>query len=216
MVGAATTPFVSFVPTPASGPAPLKVSFRTDVALPSPPTTWTIVWGDGTTRDGAGVVPHFTGHTFSEDGTYAVLLVLNAAGGRTYGSTVTITAGSGGGGGGGGGGSIVEVRLAADPEGRTAFQLAHVATVPPQQWDEYGPGAVGVGWDGALLGLGLHLRGGHVDDPEAWGRSAQGRQFLTASSEAWGRAYLAAGATPEQVATATANTTRFYAPDPNG
>ena len=55
-------------------------------------------------------------------------------------------------------------------------------------WEQFGPGAVGVGWDGGVLGLALHLRGGSVGDPIAWQLSAEGRDFFARSSEAWGAA----------------------------
>ncbi len=58
--------------------------------------------------------------------------------------------------------------------------------------DQFGPGAVGVGWDGALLGLGLHLDGGATLDPEAVLASPELRAFNVASSEAWGAALAAA------------------------
>ncbi len=64
--------------------------------------------------------------------------------------------------------SEVEVRLAAEGNERTLFELEHVAVVPPEMWDRFGPGAVGVGWDLTVLGLGLHLRGGSIGDPSAW------------------------------------------------
>jgi hypothetical protein len=79
---------------------------------------------------------------------------------------------------------------------------------------EFGPGAVGVGWDGGLLGLTLHLRGGSIDDPVAWQMSAEGREFATRCSEAWGEANRAAGADPAVATRGVANTTAFYAPDP--
>ena len=84
--------------------------------------------------------------------------------------------------------------------------------MPDEFWDQFGPGAVGVGWDGGLLGLALHLRGGSVADPIAWQCRAEGREFNTLSSEAWGDANAAAGADPAAVATMVANTTQFYAP----
>ena len=110
--------------------------------------------------------------------------------------------------------SEVEVRLASAGDGTTTLELEHIAIVPDQRWGEYGPGAVGVGWDGGLLGLTLHLRGGSIDDPMAWQLSAEGREFSTRSSAAWGLANAAAGATSEAVANAVANTTAFYAPEP--
>ena len=81
-------------------------------------------------------------------------------------------------------------------------------------WAAYGPGAVGVGWDGAMLGLTLHLRGGSVGDPVAWQELAEGRAFARRSSDAWGAAYRAAGADPETAARGVAATNEFYAPEP--
>lgn len=110
--------------------------------------------------------------------------------------------------------SEVEVRLAAAGEDRTALELEHVAVVPDEMWDQYGPGAVGVGWEGGLLGLALHLAGGTVGDFIAWQMSDEGRAFATGGSVAWGEANRAAGADEETVARTVANTTAFYAPDP--
>jgi uncharacterized protein YndB with AHSA1/START domain len=112
--------------------------------------------------------------------------------------------------------SEVEVRLSSIDGGATRFDLEHTAVVPDEMWTEYGPGAVGVGWEQGLLGLSLHLRGGAgVGDPIAWQLSAEGRDFARRSSEAWGDANRAAGADPETAARGVANTTVFYAPDPD-
>jgi uncharacterized protein YndB with AHSA1/START domain len=110
--------------------------------------------------------------------------------------------------------SEVEVRLSTVDGGVTRFDFEHVAIVPDDRWVEYGPGAVGVGWEQGLLGLSLHLRGGSVADPIAWQLSAEGREFATTSSAAWGEANAAAGADPEVAAQGVANTTAFYAPEP--
>jgi uncharacterized protein YndB with AHSA1/START domain len=110
--------------------------------------------------------------------------------------------------------SEVEVRLAPAGADATVLTLEHVAIVPDEFWEMYGPGAVGVGWEGGLLGLALHLRGGALDDPIAWQLSAEGREFATRGSQAWGTAHVAAGGDPEAAARAVANTTAFYAPEP--
>jgi uncharacterized protein YndB with AHSA1/START domain len=110
--------------------------------------------------------------------------------------------------------SEVEVRLTPAGNDATRFEFEHTAIVPDEMWSVYGPGAVGVGWDGGLLGLALHLRGGSVGDSEAWQVSPEGRDFYTRSSRAWGEASRAAGVDDETVATYVANTTQFYAPDP--
>jgi len=112
--------------------------------------------------------------------------------------------------------SVVEVRLTPGEGDTTVFELNHTAIVPPEMWDVYGPGAVGVGWDGGLLGLSLHLAGNDIDEAEkeswAMATSAEAQAFLTGSSEAWGAAYEASGATKEQVSEAVKNTTAFYVP----
>ncbi|GAB3155086.1 SRPBCC family protein [Micromonospora sonneratiae] len=109
--------------------------------------------------------------------------------------------------------SEVEVRLSTGTGDVTDFELVHSAVVPEEQWAQYGPGATGVGWDLTLLGLGLHLRGGSIEEPDTWGETAEAREFMTRSSQAWGAAYAAAGATDAEVASAVGNTTGFYVPD---
>jgi len=110
--------------------------------------------------------------------------------------------------------SELEIRLAAAADAATTLELEHTAIVPDDRWAMYGPGAVGVGWDGGLLGLSFHLRGESLADPIAWQLSAEGREFFTRSSAAWGGANVAAGADADAAATAVENTTQFYAPDP--
>ena len=105
--------------------------------------------------------------------------------------------------------SEVEIRLTAAGQG-TTLRLVHTASVPAEMWDQFGPGAVGVGWEMGMLGLTLHLSGGSVGDPIAWQVSDEGREFATRSSVAWGAANAAAGADPETVAANIANTTAFY------
>ncbi|MGW1887095.1 SRPBCC family protein [Streptomyces sp. NPDC001970] len=108
--------------------------------------------------------------------------------------------------------SEVEVRLTPEGDERTVFELEHVAVVPPEMWDQFGPGAVGVGWDLSVLGLGLHLRGGSIGDPSEWEASDEARECMARSSEAWGAAYGASGAPADVVAAAVQATTAFYAP----
>jgi uncharacterized protein YndB with AHSA1/START domain len=110
--------------------------------------------------------------------------------------------------------SELEIRLSTLEGGATRFELEHTAVVPDEAWEAYGPGAVGIGWDQGLLGLAIHLRGGAPEDPGSWTQSADGREFFTKSSEAWGAANQAAGADPEVAARGVANATAFYVPDP--
>jgi uncharacterized protein YndB with AHSA1/START domain len=111
--------------------------------------------------------------------------------------------------------SELEIRLVSEGDAATVLELEHTAIVPEEMWDQFGPGAVGVGWDQGMLGLALHLQGGSIDDPMAWQLSEQGRDFATRSSTAWGEANRAAGADAEAVARGVANTITFYAPDPH-
>ena len=114
--------------------------------------------------------------------------------------------------------SEVQVRLSPEPNGHTLFELEHAAVVDPGFWGQFGPGAVGVGWDLSVLGLGLYLHGRGIaadsKEREAWESSPEARDFMTASSKAWGAAHEAGGASPEEAAAAAANTKQFYAPDP--
>lgn len=111
--------------------------------------------------------------------------------------------------------SEVTVRLSPDAGGATTtLELVHAAVVDPKMDDEFGPGAVGVGWDGALLGLALYLRGDELtaEEREAFQFSPEAVEFNRRSSEAWGAAMLDAGVDPEAVARRVAATTAFYTP----
>ena len=110
--------------------------------------------------------------------------------------------------------SEVEVRLTPGDGADTVLELAHTAVVDPQFWTAYGPGAVGVGWDLALLGLYLYLSTGRdrPEDPAAWASSPDAREFITRSSDAWGVAAREAGMPEQEAAAAVAGTTAFYLP----
>ncbi|MGH3067543.1 MAG: SRPBCC domain-containing protein [Streptosporangiaceae bacterium] len=110
--------------------------------------------------------------------------------------------------------SWIEVRLTGEPRGGTRLELEHIAA-PGTPWAEFGPGAVGVGWDMGLMGLATHLAPGQsagprdsVDpqDSAAWMTSAPGREFITLSSRRWRDADVAAG-TDETAAQAAADRT---------
>jgi uncharacterized protein YndB with AHSA1/START domain len=114
--------------------------------------------------------------------------------------------------------SWIELRLTPEPDGRTRFVLEHLAHVDDELWDQFGPGAVGVGWDQALLGLSLHLTsGGEQLDREAvaaWQASDDGRQFVRESSERWAEASIAAGTDAAEARAAAERTTDFYTGEP--
>jgi uncharacterized protein YndB with AHSA1/START domain len=108
--------------------------------------------------------------------------------------------------------SWVTVRLADDPSGGTRLQLEHVVPVD-DHWEEFGPGATGVGWDLAIMGLGQHLATGAAVDPEeaaAWPASDEGKAFMRESSDDWCRAAIAAGTDETSARAAAARTTAAY------
>jgi uncharacterized protein YndB with AHSA1/START domain len=107
--------------------------------------------------------------------------------------------------------SWVDVTLRAVGDA-TELELRHAAR-PSPHWAQFGPGAVGVGWDLGLEGLARHLATGAPVDPAAaaaWAASPEGRAFQIASSEGWGAAAIAAGEAPETARAAVSATTAFY------
>jgi uncharacterized protein YndB with AHSA1/START domain len=114
--------------------------------------------------------------------------------------------------------SWIDVRVVPEPDGTARLELEHIAHVDDERWAEFGPGAVGVGWDMGLLGLTGHLSGTPALEPKdamAWQLSAEGREFATLSSERWFEASVAAG-TDEQAARAAADrTTAAYTATPD-
>jgi uncharacterized protein YndB with AHSA1/START domain len=114
--------------------------------------------------------------------------------------------------------SWIEIRLAPEAGGRTRFSLEHVAHVADEVWAQYGPGAVGVGWEQGLLGLTLHLDGSDaIPDRaagEAWQVSDEGREFARRSSALWAEASIAAGTDATEAQAAAARTTDFYTGEP--
>ncbi len=107
--------------------------------------------------------------------------------------------------------SWVEVRLADGGDGSVRLTLAHTSHHSPH-WDEFGPGATGVGWEMGLMGLAAHLE--RPDEPQideaAFVASAEGRALMAGSSEAWGRAAIAAGADSAAARSAAQRTSAFY------
>jgi uncharacterized protein YndB with AHSA1/START domain len=82
--------------------------------------------------------------------------------------------------------SWIEVRIAAEGPDRSRFELAHISHVD-DRWEQFGPGAVGMGYDGALVGLTIHLSTGEAVDPstgQEWIASEDGRRFMKRSGEA--------------------------------
>ena len=112
--------------------------------------------------------------------------------------------------------SWIEVGLSTEDEG-TRFEIEHIAHVDDTRWSEFGPGAVGVGWDLAVMALALHMSSGAAVDPTqaaAWLATDEGRELMTRSSELWRDASIAAGADEAEATAAGDRTTAAYAGEP--
>jgi uncharacterized protein YndB with AHSA1/START domain len=112
--------------------------------------------------------------------------------------------------------SWVAARLVPEAD-RTRLELEHWAHVDLENaddhWNQFGPGAGGVGWELGFVGLARH-----VAEPEAtstadegleWMVSAEAKEFYRIASEAWACAAIAAGE-PEEVAMAAAERNRAF------
>ncbi|MGQ7786094.1 polyketide cyclase [Nesterenkonia sp. K-15-9-6] len=102
---------------------------------------------------------------------------------------------------------------------RSRLVVEHRGLVPLDFWADYGPGAGGVGWDLALLGLAHHLRTGSTVPAEQslWVTTPAAGEFIAGSSDAWGRAAVVAGSPEDAARTAARRTTVFYTtPDAEG
>lgn len=114
----------------------------------------------------------------------------------------------------GGNTSWIAVRITPDGDG-ARFELEHTALVTEDTsfWDEYGPGATGVGWDLAFMGLAKHLATGASitgDHAQGWETTPEGLAFITECSRQWAEANVRFGTPREAAEAARDRTTAFY------
>ena len=110
----------------------------------------------------------------------------------------------------------IEVRLTPGPGGHTLLTLDHVGHVDDAFWAEFGPGAVGIGWESGLLGLAGHLGAPGVPTPDqgpAWMASDAGRAFVTRSAAGWSAAHVAGGGDPVAARESADRTVAAYTGD---
>jgi uncharacterized protein YndB with AHSA1/START domain len=113
--------------------------------------------------------------------------------------------------------SWLVVTLTPD-EGGTTLELAHEAHVDAEMASHYGPGAVGVGWDLALMALGLHLETGAPVDREAgqaFPMTPEGLEFVRSAATGWAEAAIADGDEPGPAREAAERTIAFYTIPPD-
>lgn len=99
----------------------------------------------------------------------------------------------------GGNVSWIDVTISADGPDRARLVLEHTIAGDDEIWREFGPGAVGMGWDSMVLGLAIHLGTGESIDPsfgQQWMGTEDGRRFLTLSGNEWYAANVASGVDP--------------------
>ena len=115
------------------------------------------------------------------------------------------------------GGGLSWVRVRLDAQGtRTRFTLEHIvhASDLDQHWAQFGPGAVGIGWDLTLHGMDLYLNGdGSAVDhaaAHAWMASDAGKAFMRTSASAWAEAHIAGGADPDTARGMAARSSAAY------
>jgi uncharacterized protein YndB with AHSA1/START domain len=115
--------------------------------------------------------------------------------------------------------SWIDVTLTSTAAGRAELTVEHVAHVDAQRWAQYGPSAVGIGWDSMLLGLATYLSSGVAVDPAeaiGWMASDEGKQFMLASSRRWCDADVLSGADPAAAQAAAERTYQAYTGQPEG
>ncbi|MCW5713795.1 MAG: SRPBCC family protein [Bauldia sp.] len=112
----------------------------------------------------------------------------------------------------GGGTSWVVVTLAPDGSG-TRLTLEHSAELHPM-WGQFGSGAVGIGWDLAMMGMGLHLTAPDAERPAQaaaeWPTTPEGQAYIREAAEAWGHADMAAGTPRDEAMASAENSRKFY------
>jgi uncharacterized protein YndB with AHSA1/START domain len=114
--------------------------------------------------------------------------------------------------------SWLEVKVVPEAEGKTRLQLEHIAHIDDDLAAQFGPGAVGIGWDLTLLGLARHLLPGNATITQAeaaeWSTSPEAITFMTKAAERWYEADVAAGNDPEKARAATTRVKAFYTTPP--
>lgn len=112
--------------------------------------------------------------------------------------------------------SWLEVTLSPAGQG-TMLELVHEAHVDPDMWEQFGPGAVGLGWDLALMGLGMYIESGAAVDKDKaleFPTSPDGVRFVRRAAVAWADAAVDAGDERGKADEAAERSVGFYTTPP--
>ncbi|MBR1125192.1 SRPBCC family protein [Bradyrhizobium lablabi] len=115
----------------------------------------------------------------------------------------------------GGGVSWIDVRVSPE-RGKARMTLEHTAVIE-DHWNQFGPGAVGIGWDLAVTGLELYLSTGAANDheaAEAWMGTDNGKAFMSESGESWRAAHVESGVDAASAKERSDRTIAFYRGEP--
>ena len=108
--------------------------------------------------------------------------------------------------------SWVDVTL-RPTDGGTLLQLDHSAAVPQDMWDQFGPGAVGIGWEMALMGMAEHLAAPDAERPPRE-TVPDLTDYMVGASRAWAEADAEFGTDPDQAREAAERCAAAYTAAP--
>lgn len=104
----------------------------------------------------------------------------------------------------------VTLHIAARSQG-AHLSFVHLGPVDPAFFQQYGPGAMGIGWDLSVAGLVQHLAAPQdTVDQEAWLASGPGQALLRESADAWEQASVSMGTDPDKAARASRASFAFF------
>lgn len=114
--------------------------------------------------------------------------------------------------------SWLDVEVAEVTPERTVVRIAHTVPTDNDHWRQFGPSAVGLGWDLTAEGLAMYLADGGGDvraAGEAWASGPDGAEFLRRCGESWFAADTRGG-TPEAEARPRADASvGFFTAEPD-
>lgn len=108
--------------------------------------------------------------------------------------------------------SLVVLELAPVGDEVTGLLLRHTVA-DDEQWAQYGPGAVGVGWDLPLAVLAVLVTGGDVPSSDEFMNDPSTPALMRHSAAEWGSAHQAAGVNADTARHVAVNTSAVYAPE---